>query len=175
MLREQGLEIGERLVPREIIDFMLEPYFENCRYLREANMTFPSEGRPVMNARLSIPHCCYGHGPGHFNATEFILGFNQMAYVYLANAIEEDINLGLGMRTKEEFKEKQMDGSYIVRLNEIRFRKPIHPQDFTGNLRVDRLRVQGPNTFYTMNIGFEDRNEGEARGSILISVANNNK
>ena len=70
-------------VPSDVISHVLSPYRENCRYVKSATISEKS-GSPrsmTLCAKLSVP-CCYyaaaeGNGTAHFNATEFVIGFNR--------------------------------------------------------------------------------------------------
>lgn len=168
---EKGVVSVNEKVSQEIIDFILEPYFPGCRYLKEATMDLNS--KPRLDGEFHIPYCYYGNGPGHFNATEFVLSFNQMAYVFFANGVEKGIMRELNMSSKEDFKKVQMNGAYIARSN-MEFKKPIDSKEFSGSLILDNFKSINNRTFYSMNVNFEDKNHSKAKGSFLISIDHKN-
>ena len=83
--------LGSRqtLEPR-FVSKVLAPYFEHTTYLKEATMirraTHGSE-KPrdlVAAGEFHIGQSCYIQSTGHFNAVEFNICFNQLAYVTYA-------------------------------------------------------------------------------------------
>ena len=173
-LMNSTLSIKEQ-ISQGVIDFMLEPYFPECRYLKEASIEYDQgdsryNNHPLIRGRFEIPSCFYGNGPGHFNATEFLICFNQMAYVLLADGIEKKLLPELKMNSMEDFKKIQLESSYIARIKDIVFRKAIDPKTFSGYLNIDGVKSMGKNTFYSMSISFKDNEDGNARGSFLIAI-----
>jgi len=161
-------------ISNEVIDFMLEPYFLECRYLKEASIEYGQEDSESHNllarGRFEISSCCYGNGPGHFNATEFFICFNQLTYVFLADGIEKKLMPELEMDSMEDFKKIQMEGSYIAKIKDVVFKKPINSNEFYGQVDIDAVKSIGKNNFYYMNALFEDSFGGNAKGSLIISI-----
>src|SRR5262245_56508099 len=71
---------------------ILRPYRAHARYLKSAEITHVHDkavpqgrGKPSSlitgMGRFSIPESCYIDHTGHFNAVEFNICFNQLAYV----------------------------------------------------------------------------------------------
>ena len=75
---------------------ILKPYRPRATYLRSAEITQFSEEALEDSAsdvslvtgagRFSIPESCYIDDTGHFNAVEFNICYNQLAYVVFAKA-----------------------------------------------------------------------------------------
>ncbi len=166
------------LIPEEVVDFMLEPYAEGCRYLKTASLEYIPQSYETkriikIKGNLSIPDCYYGkegNGSAHFNATEFILCFNQLGYTLLAEGVRKNILPELQMNSIEEFKEAQMERIYIGKFNEIAFRKPINSKDFSGEVALERSMSMRNNVLYSMTINFSDKNGGKAEGKSLIAI-----
>ena len=173
---------NENIIQREVFDLMLEPYSTDCNYLKRARIDPGSDpqmpdihGRQVSaEGDFSIPYCYYakgGRGPSHFNATESILCFNQLTYVFLAERIRRRIAPELDMKSMNDFKNAQMDRCWIGKY-ELAFKKPIHPSEFKGKIIIQNLKSMANSTFYKMEIKFWDNNKGNAYGKCTIAIGN---
>lgn len=181
-----GIALLEEGVDQEVspglLDLMLEPYNDACRYVRTATFREHdlSQGRKALSltGQLCIPSCYYARnqasGPGHFNATEFILGFNQLAYCMLAQGIEQSLLPELGMSTAQELKDAQMERCYIGKIKEICFRKPIIPQNFLGTVRIDKTISRSGRVFYSVDTTYGDAQGGSASGKFTIAILGQN-
>ena len=76
----------------------------------------------------------------------------------------------LEMNSMEDFKKVQLESSYIARIKNIVFRKPIDPKSFDGHLSIDGVKLIRRSTFYSMSISFKDKEDGNALGSFLIAI-----
>src|SRR5882724_11344285 len=88
-------EAPSTCVPMDISDTLvadiLKPYRPHARYLRSAQITHfrdkaaegiaANKGLVTAAGRFSIPESCYIDDTGHFNAVEFNICYNQLAYV----------------------------------------------------------------------------------------------
>ena len=81
-------------ISKDFIDDILKPYRKHAQYLKSAELTHFQDkcscatkgkdaGLITAKGRFSIPESCYIDDTGHFNAVEFNICFNQLAYVCL--------------------------------------------------------------------------------------------
>ena len=160
--------IGESISSR-IVDVMLEDYYSNCRYLKEA---FYGKRGDYVGAEgvFEIPSSCYCESTGHFNAVEFLICFNQLTYTMLSEAVERGDMPELGADCVEDFKKLQLVGSYITKIKDISFKRKIDPRSFSGNVEIQsRKSMRGAN-FYKMKGMFADENGGNAFGLMNIAI-----
>ena len=168
-------------IPKETIDGILSPYDPDCRYVCDARIGFNNEeGRRkilTIDAEMSIPYCYYArdksNAPTHFNATDFILCFNQLSYVLVAESVRRNLVPELEMDSVEEFQKAQMERCYIGRYREISFRAPINPSKFYGTASIERIFKTKGGVFLPSSVQFEDQRGGFAEGSSLLTVTMN--
>lgn len=86
----------------DLLKEVLIPYKENCRYLQHASLEYlPSDPtssiqdeRKILllaKGRFSVSHSCYIADTGHFNAVEFNICYNQLAYYFIAACIQHQL------------------------------------------------------------------------------------
>src|SRR5262249_4200745 len=100
---------------------ILKPYRTNAKYLKSAQIThFMDKGSVLTGTgRFAIPESCYIDDTGHFNAVEFNICFNQLAYVLFGKCIEEGMLQRLILEKVDvlsppEFKRQQLPSMVIV-------------------------------------------------------------
>src|SRR5262249_44922901 len=116
----------------DLRDRVLEVYRAECRYLESANVSVGRSGLPTASCSFSIPAPFYIQDTGHFNAVEFNICFNQMAYYTMARAVTE------GLAPFEEWNiddylDRQLSEMFIVDLHS-RFRRPVNGKHFFGEI-----------------------------------------
>src|SRR4051794_18927348 len=84
-----------RTIPLEadLLERLLAPYKPGCRYLLEATLGYPTDGRApfpddpsswvAARGRFAIPSSCYVDATGHLNAVEFNIAYDQLCYAAL--------------------------------------------------------------------------------------------
>ena len=129
---------------------ILKPYRTYAKYLQSASITqFCAEGGLQNSAsvvtgtgRFSISQSCYIDDTGHFNAVEFNICFNQLAYVVFGKCIEAGLLHQLwSERTNvsvDDYKEDQLPSMLIVRIDRMRFLKQMKSEDFVGELEAQQ-------------------------------------
>jgi hypothetical protein len=157
------------MVRQEILDTMLQAYYPECRYLKEANFDFPK-----MESKFSIPKTFYGSQSGHFNATEMMMCYNQMSYAFFAKSLEEGLIEPVGTLPLNEFIKCQMGNCLLARLNNIKFKSQIDAKDFSGKIVLKKSPKRGNNVFVTTDFSFYDTNGGYASGEALIAFITKN-
>jgi hypothetical protein len=157
-------------IASSVLVTMLEPYFKECRYLQRAFVSEDDDCRFSTRGEFSIPSCCYGNGPSHFSAAEFVICFNQLTYVSIAEAVSSGKLPELGMKSVDDFKAAQMERCYIGRIGRITFRKPISTKNFEGRLRIVKEVGRNGTVFYSTQSTFSDEKEGYAEGQVTIAI-----
>jgi hypothetical protein len=150
-----------------LMEKVLEVYFPECRYLKSCEFNYPK-----IKGEFEIPSSCYIKSTGHFNAVEAIICYNQLAYTFFAhtikNNIEEIVKLNPG--SFDEFsKERQLPDSYIVKIDDLRFKKPIDSSKFYANLHLIQVSKMGKAGFLKTKINFWDNYKGESSGEVLLA------
>jgi hypothetical protein len=76
-------------VDSAVLAVVLAPYKLNCRYLLSVVAEYGQKGCSLASARaeFSIPESCYIASTGHFNAVEFNICYNQLAYSLMGSRI----------------------------------------------------------------------------------------
>lgn len=164
-------------VSREAIDSILRIYSPDCRYVRSAtleadNLDSPTK-RVCVRAELAVPYCYYAldkRGPSHFNATDFLLCFNQLTYVFLSEGSQQGFLPELRLETFEDFREAQVERCLISKFSDITFKRPINPRSFRGQVASERMRSSQGTVFYSLHSQFEDDSRGFAEGRCMIAV-----
>jgi hypothetical protein len=182
------------LVPADSLDpafiaQVLEPYRPTrTDYLRIASVIQSclwddgADERPILTlrGRYSIPTSCYIRNTGHFNAVEFLICYNQLAYVafghiFRARMLEEDgltnvspaVRDQLSKMTFEDFRRHQLSSMLILKTS-TRFKAPISAESFTGELQLLKFFYRNRTCFATSFCTFRDDYGGYAEGEVLL-------
>jgi hypothetical protein len=163
---------------------ILKPYREHARYLKSAELTQFSE-EALRNSdskeclvtgvgRFSIPESCYIDDTGHFNAVEFNICFNQLAYVAFGKCLEANILKNLRLEGASvsfgDFKRHQLANMLIVSI-ESRYYKMLKSDDFTAELTINRISASAGAYFVFTSIAFADAEGIKAKGTVLLAFA----
>jgi acyl carrier protein len=157
---------------QSLINLALGPYKTHCRYLLRASARRSSNTASIVEAEgeFSIPESCYIADTGHFNAVEFNICYNQLAYYLLAKVIENDWVPALSSWKMNDFSQRQLPDCLIVEFRSS-FRKPLNARLFKGRLELNRVSAKKGKVFMKTACVFEDacgaRSEGEATLAIL--------
>lgn len=170
-------------IPQPFIAEVLEPYRPHARYLRSARITeLRDKSSPVGGGaglvtgtgRFTIPSSCYIDDTGHFNAVEFNICFNQLAYVLFGKCIESDVlkrlRLEKGNVTFAEFKRHQLSSMLIVRI-ESRYYNVLKCGDFGAELTIDRISASAGVYFCFTSVSFFDADGVKAKGTVLLAFS----
>jgi len=147
------------------LEYILGMYVPECRYLINAELEFP-----VGKGLFRIPKSFYAKATGHFNAVELIICYNQLAYVMFAEFIMHGLIPEFSGSSFEEFKRfRLLTNSFIVGMNNVKFRRPIDPREFKGQIRLEKVITKRNNSLYFLKTeyNFED---GKQTGNIDLAV-----
>jgi hypothetical protein len=173
-------------IPSAFAAEILSPYRQNATYLKSAEITQVNDKTSIApgavdqklitgKGRFSIPESCYIDDTGHFNAVEFNICYNQLAYVLFAGCI----NAGLMHKVRAgvfdvpsmtEFKRHQLPAMMIVSL-ESRYFKPLDSKDFTAELTINKISAVGNAWFFFTTITFSDSEGVKAKGSVTLAFS----
>lgn len=165
------------IVDAELIRAILEPYKENCKYLKKVFVD-PGSGPDgddtasgVISARgeFAIPESCYIRDTGHFNSVEFNICYNQFVYVLLAYCVEHKLLDAMKDMDLETYKRRQLPDILIVEFAS-RFKKPVNSIYFYGKLTIRKVTVKRSIIFVKTECSFHDDNKGRSEGEVLLAI-----
>jgi len=163
----QTIQVSDRLVAKT-----LEPYKPECRYLKSAVVEYAKDdpfAHLSMRGKFSIPESCYIADTGHFNAVEFNICFNQLAYTIVAACIENRVLPVFNHLTLDEYHRRQLGHFLIVSL-QSRFSSQINARDFEGTIHAQHMNeLRGTVVFHT-TCEFTDSLSGRARGKVTLAM-----
>jgi hypothetical protein len=148
----------------------------NAKYQQAAQITqvrdpeCRAKGVPILTAagRFSIPLSCYIDDTGHFNAVEFNICYNQLAYVMFGKCFETGIVPKLCFLTPGDYLRHQLQSCFIVSL-ESRFLKQLKSDAFRGELFLNKLSWVGGVLFCFTTIAFADCEAVKAQGAVVLA------
>jgi hypothetical protein len=172
-------------IPAAFVTEILTPYRANAKYLKSAEITHvrtcaageETVGIVTGRGRFSIQESCYIDDTGHFNAVEFNICYNQLAYVVFGHCIASGILQQLTPSWDEkvqlsyaDYKLHQLPSMLITKL-EGRFSKQLKSDDFSGELTVNRISGAGRAYFCFTTIAFSNAEEVKSRGSVVLAFS----
>ncbi len=152
-------------ISKKILEATLEPYKRECRYLVEAEIDYP-----IGIGRFKIPNSFYakeGISTGHFNATDMMICYNQLAYTFFADSLQKGLisEIGNSLKYSEEY---QLKNSLITDMNNIKFHKPIDPKEFKGEIKLEKIIPKREDLiFFKTFFSFEN---GKVTGNIDLAL-----
>jgi len=163
---------------------ILKPYRDHAKYLKSAEITqfcdkpaaadFNGDTKLITaKGRFSIPESCYIDDTGHFNAVEFNICYNQLAYVMFGKCVDAGLMHRLRREKVDvlsfsEFKRQQLPAMMIVSI-ESRYFKQLKSDDFTGELVLTKVSSVGGAWFFFTTMTFADRDGVKAKGSVVLA------
>ena len=161
-------------IDNKLIKQVLKPYFKHSTYLKSAEIkSVNADSLVTARGSFSIENSCYIDDTGHFNAVEFNICFNQLAYVVVAKCLESGIFAELNPKwaqgcpeTLEGFFEDQLAALMIIKL-ESKFLKPLNSDSFEAIFTVNKLTVKNGRLFMHSSIEFFDQLGVAAKGIVL--------
>ncbi len=119
---------------------VLVPYRDCCKYLQQAAVEIgPTSDKPrslvAAIGEFGITESWYIADTGHFNAIEFNLCYNQLAYVLLGQCITAQLFEPLNHWTAAQFSQYQLSNFLIARFSSA-FRRPMGARQFYGRVAV---------------------------------------
>jgi len=171
-------------IPDAFAADILKPYRQNATYLKSAEITAVNDKLAIAGTdqklivgkgRFAIPESCYIDSTGHFNAVEFNICYNQLAYVLFAGCINAGVMHKVRAGNVEipsmlEFKRHQLPAMMIVSL-ESRYFKPLDSKDFGAELSINKISAVGNAWFFFTAISFSDSEGVKAKGAVTLAFS----
>jgi hypothetical protein len=157
---------------------VLSPYRDNCRYLKSVDIRFEEgdsqlaeQSWQTMVARgsFAIDRSCYIDDTGHFNAVEFNICYNQLAYVHLAACVRDRLMPALDEFDLDSFYAKQLS-NYLIHSIRSEYHTEINPRCFSGEVRVVSARRRGKLSILRTHCRFFDEQGGASDGEVKLAV-----
>lgn len=166
-------------LPEEFVRSILSPYeAKGCVYVDEEWIESDLvEGLPPASAiggavrgraRFSISTSCYIDDTGHFNAVEFNICYNQIAYVFLAHCARRKLLTGMEEIDLPTYRRLQLPGILISRISSS-FRWAIDPRRFEGEVVLDSIEPRRNYWSLETSVRFFDAKEGHAEGQVQLA------
>ena len=156
-------------IPQITLDAMLEAYKPECRYLVQAELDYiTQEGKGLFR----IPQTFYTqHELRHLAAVELILCYNQLAYTMFADIAMHEGLPHIGKIPLEQFKQYQLENSFIVRMNNIRFKRPVNASEFQGKIKINKVIPKRGNdlVFFKTEFDIEGKYVGEIDTAFVLN------
>lgn len=172
--RVDSESVGLAPIGEDLLAKVLEPYAcKNSRYLIDAEYR-ATEDSVLAYGNFSIGDSSYIRSTGHFNAVEWVLCFNQLAYSAFAPAIlNEEIPVLRGWSIDDYFNYQLP--SMLIKTTASRFRRPINAHKFSARLLCQDFEVIQRSWRYLKvpcAIEFWDEDGGSASGEVELAALN---
>ncbi|ADI03641.1 hypothetical protein SBI_00520 [Streptomyces bingchenggensis BCW-1] len=155
---------------------VLRPYRTNCRYLGPAEVRLENEA-VTASGTFRIGESCYIDDTGHFNAVEFNICFNQIAYYLIAKCAQNRLPPVFAAWTLDDYWQRQLSDILITRFTS-RFHRAIRGQEFRGELSFTDFKLRSgengraPLALIESECRFWDKGGGRCTGEIQIALTN---
>lgn len=159
---------------------VLTPYrAKQCEYLQSAEVR--ALGQPPAATRITafctfeIPESCYIDDTGHFNAVEFNICYNQMAYYLTAKSVKEQLVEPFSRWNLDDFWHRQL-GNILITDFRSAFRVPMHGRKFRGEVEVTDIAewegsdVRDPLVVLRTKCRYWDEYDGDSHGEVTVAI-----
>lgn len=161
----ESIEIDDALLQR-----ILDPYLPHCRFLRRAVIEYDRdapdlESRKILcRGEFEVSGPWYIQDTGHFNAVDFVICFNQIAYTTSAQCLRSGLVPGmvLDLVSESEFDRRKLQETFIAKLA-TSFREPMKSGRFEGRLALQKIFVRSK--MIGIKVSCEFGREGNAAAS----------
>lgn len=160
------------LISGEFMAHILTPYRDHCKYLKRAEfMHYGNDDIKslVMEGDFGISDSCYIDDTGHFNAVEFNICYNQIAYLHLGYCIKNNLIPELAGYSFEEFNKKQLSNFLIANISSS-YSSELYAKDFHGRFGINTIRKRSGCTFIKTYCQFNDHKKGRSKGEVTLAV-----
>jgi len=160
---------------------VMQVYLPQCRYLSEAVVDATpgpdGSGGPTATGRFEIGDSCYIDDTGHFNAVEFNICYNQMAYYLIAKSVKEGLLPVFAGWALDDFFRLQLPNILIVDFRST-FKRQMRGKHFSGSVTVtevtklERSERWEPLVVLRTACRFWDETDGNCRGQVKLAITN---
>jgi hypothetical protein len=151
---------------------VLVPYRDHCKYLKQAEFTSDlDEGVKgyQMHGQFGIEDSCYIDDTGHFNAVEFNICYNQLAYLHLGHCIKHRLIPELYEFDHASFQKMQLSHFLIASITSS-YGAEINARKFKGKFGINSIRRRSGCTFIKTFCDFTDDENGRSKGEVTLAV-----
>jgi hypothetical protein len=168
-------------VSPDILSAMLSPYLCSVHYLQSAVVGVNANAKATDSGGLVVasgefvspPEPWYIRDTGHFNAMEFNLCYNQLAYATVAQCVAERLLPALEHMDLAMFCERQLSHMFIASL-ESRFRRPMRSVAFTGEFILDTAARRNGMILLKTRCSFGTLGKAYSEGSARLVILDPN-
>lgn len=176
-LSEVAPVVGLDGVDQALLQKILIPYKDHCKYLKRASVEVDTRGEPLAGAEhlvrihgdFEIPESCYIASTGHFNSVEFNICYNQLVYVLLGYCVDRALFAELGDFDMDSFFRRQLPDILIVNFSSC-FKRPIDSRRFSGDITIRRFAKRRDLIMIKTACRFQDAQQGYADGEITLAI-----
>lgn len=159
-------------------------YLKSTELLHSWRSASHNEDDPFITSTgaFSIPNSCYIQATGHFNAVEFIICYNQLAYATFGQLFDGEFFKDAGFgdicpgSTGEAIANISIDtffrdqlASMLILKTTTKFRGMIDAKNFYGTFSINKFKARGNTLFCETTCVFRDNNKGYAEGDVLLA------
>jgi FcoT-like thioesterase domain len=141
-------------------DSILDAYKPECIYVVRAFRDTSSSSQLVSLAEVCVPRTFYGSQTGHFNAVESVICLNQLAFLTMADFVNDgqahDFRKAIKTGDVGEFKNNVLSRTFIASMT-TRFRRTLEGDHVILQFRCTKLRRRAGLLFIAADFSFGDR------------------
>jgi hypothetical protein len=160
---------------RELLDGVMRVYLPHCQYLKSAVVRHAPE--PTAVGEFEIGDSCYIEDTGHFNAVEFNICYNQLAYYLIAKSVKEGLLPVFEEWSLDDFWRLQLPNILITDFHST-FSKRLTGDRLSGSVTVARVRKLDRSERWDALVvldttcRFWDAGGGSSRGKVQLAITN---
>ena len=174
---QDGAVVAANAADPELLSLVLRPYRVHCQYLKTAVLELAQNQLPMVSGDFEIGESCYIDDTGHFNAVEFNICYNQLAYYLIAKSVQEGLLPALRGWTLDDFWRSQLPDILITDLSSS-FKRKMRGKRFSGSVsladvvRLEKTDLWNPLIVMHTSCRFWDEPGGLCVGKVTIAITN---
>ncbi len=165
----------QKIDDRQLLELVLRPYRTHCRYLKTAVLDVTGESSATVSGMFEIDESCYIDDTGHFNAVEFNICYNQLAYYLIAKSVQDGLVPAFREWTLDDFWHRQLPNILITDFRST-FKRQMHGRRFSGSVtltnvrRLEKSMRWNPLILLYTSCQFWDSMGGVSGGDVKIAI-----
>ena len=164
-----SLQIDNNIhIEQPFIKKMLSPYFEHTSYLKDVLLPNNTDSKITFNQAIgefSIDDSCYINNTGHFNAVEFNICYNQLAYAHMGYCIKNKLIKEVAAYDLDSFLQNQLSHFLITKISSS-YRTQINAKHFFGSYEINNISTRSKYVFMETTCKFYDEQKGKSTGQV---------
>jgi hypothetical protein len=162
----------------DLLASVMRVYLPHSRYLKAATVDAPAGTRAAgvtATGEFEIGDACYIDETGHFNAVEFNICYNQLAYYLIAKSVQERLLPVFDGWDLADFRRLQLPNILITDFRST-FRRRMLGERFSGAVtvaeatRLARSRRWNALVVLRTTCRFWDAAGGDCRGEVKLAI-----